>query len=131
MKNILCVGIALLVPVLLFAQSDTWSVTESASSMENPREADSASLESGKASFGQFCQTCHGEGGAGDGTMVPMLRIENMPDFTMSDAFDGDTDGDIFFRVSNKGENKMPAFASRMSDEQRWDVVNFLRTLSD
>ncbi len=131
MKNILRVGVALLFPVLLFAQATSWTVPESDANMDNPREANDASIEAGKAAFGQFCQACHGEGGAGDGTMIAMLRIENMPDFTDAATLGEQSDGALFFKIGNKGENKMPAFAARVTEEQRWDIVNFLRTLSD
>ena len=131
MKNILRVGIVLLFPVLLFAQSTSWTVPESDANMDNPREANDASIEAGKVAFETFCQMCHGEGGAGDGAMLDMLRIESMPDFTDAGTLGEQSDGTLFFKIGNKGENKMPAFAARVTEEQRWDIVNFLRTLSD
>lgn len=130
MKNKLRGGGALLFPVPLFAQGGTWSVPEEAANMNNPRVANDESIEAGKTAFGEFCQTCHGEGGAGDGPMVSMARIEYIPDFTDATTLQEQSDGTLFFKIGNKGDNKMPAIV-RVTDQQRWDLVNFLRTLSD
>jgi len=39
------------------------------------------------------------------------------------------TDGAIFWKIS-EGNSPMPAFQEAFSDAQRWDIVNYVRTLA-
>jgi putative copper resistance protein D len=41
------------------------------------------------------------------------------------------TDGQIFYFITNGFPGTaMPAFANALTDQQRWDLVNYLRTLA-
>ena len=37
--------------------------------------------------------------------------------------------GELFWKIT-EGRNQMPSFATALSERQRWDVVNYLRSLS-
>ncbi len=39
------------------------------------------------------------------------------------------TDGEIFWKMT-EGRKPMPSFKKQLSDEQRWQLVNFVRTLT-
>ncbi len=44
----------------------------------------------------------------------------------------GLTDGALFYIISRGlPETAMPAWETTLSEEERWDVVNFLRTLAE
>ena len=69
---------------------------------------------------------CHGARGAGDGTLANSLRI-TIPDFQTHSKR---TDGELFY-ILTEGHGRMPAEGERLSPEWRWDMINFVRSLSN
>jgi len=69
------------------------------------------------------CLDCHGPQGRGDGKQAkglskkPADLVQHLPHHT---------DGEIFWKVS-EGKRPMPGFKKDLKEEQRWDVVNYLR----
>ncbi|HEX9838952.1 MAG TPA: cytochrome c [Anaerolineales bacterium] len=94
---------------------------------ENPVEADDASLTRGKELFVINCQMCHGQTGEGTGPIAPFLA--NKPANLTSDVVQSKSDGSIFLTVTNGITGKMPPLNENLTVPERWDVVNFLRTL--
>ncbi len=88
---------------------------------------DSAALAAGKVIWMAECARCHGETGAGDG---PEAKASQQPK-TFSDST-GDTDYlDAYqFEVTRRGSVKrgMPSFAEKLSEDDIWKVVTFIRT---
>jgi mono/diheme cytochrome c family protein len=94
----------------------------------NPIVADSASIERGSANFQAMCVTCHGVAGKGDG---PLANTFSPPaaDFTTAHA-KAHLDGEFFNWIKDgKPGTSMPPFAGQLSDDQIWDVINYLRSL--
>lgn len=88
------------------------------------------SIDNGMRLFKRHCSACHGEGGTGDGMAAAALP-KHPTDLTATHAANH-TAGDIFWWLS-KGiaSGNMPGFSNSMSEEERWDVVNYLRALSN
>jgi len=95
---------------------------------ENPTTADEASLARGKELFTINCQMCHGLTGQGNGTIAPFL-INFKPANLTSDVVQSKSDGSIFLTISNGLEGRMPALNENLTVSERWDVVNYVRTL--
>lgn len=108
--------------VLIQQKPKAWDVPANYKSMKNPAKAD---LAGGKALWGQHCAPCHGKAGLGDG---PKGRnLESSPgDFT-SAAFQGQTDGEIFFKVKT-GRGEMPKYDKKIQDEDMWNLVHYMRS---
>lgn len=104
-----------------------WKAPESAKGVTNPLKGDQKTLEAGAKIFAQQCATCHGKGGKGDGPASQYLGKE-LPDFT-SAKFQSQTDGELFWKISH-GNAPMPTFEKILTEEERWEVINFLRSLS-
>ena len=87
------------------------------------------SVQSGLQSYLQLCEPCHGVGGFGDG---PASDAFNPPPADLTAKHTGEhTAGDLFWWLSHGIQGKgMPGFQDQLSEEARWDLVNFLRTLS-
>jgi len=98
---------------------------EEANEMPNPRQASETSLEHGRALYETYCVVCHGPVGAGDGPVVP--RFVRPPN--LKGASRGHSDGYIYALLTN-GRGNMPSY-NRMSPEERWDVINYLRQLQN
>ena len=107
-------------------QSKPWVVPDKYLKMANPVKTSPASIAAGKALFVKQCQDCHGKKGLGDGTKVPELK-STPPDMTKA-AFQSQSDGVLFYKLS-EGRNDMPKAKKDLpDDEDRWNLVNFLRT---
>lgn len=95
----------------------------------NPIEADEVSVERGALLYGVNCALCHGETGQGNGSIAPFLSEKKPTDLT-SDVVQTKSDGALFLAVSNGVPGGMPALNDNLTVRERWDVVNFIRTLA-
>jgi putative copper resistance protein D len=96
----------------------------------NPVPASVASIASGQTLYTQKCVACHGPLGKGDG---PIGHTLNPPpaDLSMHVMPGVHSDGDLFGWITNGYPGSaMPAFDRSLGDKQRWDLVNFIRTLA-
>ena len=102
--------------------------------LQNPRPMSLASLENGRTQYNRYCATCHGAGGLGDGP-VSMMSKQRGP-FAGILAIAGPasiakmrTDGHLYSTI-RYGRRRMPSY-HRISSDDRWDIVNFVRYLND
>jgi mono/diheme cytochrome c family protein len=95
---------------------------------ENPTEADEASIQRGAELYAINCQMCHGVAGQGNGTVAAFL-IQYKPANLTSELVQLKSDGSIFLTISHGLEGRMPALNENLTVPERWDVVNFVRTL--
>jgi len=87
------------------------------------------SIANGLHLYGEHCAVCHGVAGYGDGPAAPGLRPPPA-DLTARHTADH-TAGDIFWWLTHgKPGTTMPGFAMQLSEEDRWDLINFVRALS-
>jgi cytochrome c len=95
---------------------------------KNPIKFTEVSVDRGKKIFNTQCALCHGAKGDGKGDLAADMKL-NLPDFTKADTLKGRTDGEIF-TIIGVGKDPMPGQAGRMTEQQRWNLVNYLRALS-
>ena len=92
---------------------------------QNPTPRNAASISRGAAIWRRTCAVCHGPEGRGDGPVTASLprkpkdltRIARPPIFP---------DGVLAYRIANGGV-VMPAWAGVLSEQDIWDLVNFIR----
>ncbi len=97
---------------------------------ENPIEATEESVRAGLRVYGRFCRSCHGVRGDGRGqNPSPGTRPANLID---DEWVHGDSDGAIYnvIRQGVPPNYDMDAWEGRITDEEIWHVVNFLRELA-
>jgi putative copper export protein/mono/diheme cytochrome c family protein len=87
------------------------------------------SVASGAALYRVHCAACHGPGGRGDGPAragLPRLPADlTAPHTTQHTA------GDMFWWLTHGIPTAgMPPFGAVLSEEERWDLINFIRTLA-
>jgi mono/diheme cytochrome c family protein len=97
----------------------------------NPIASAAASLAKGRSLFVANCSVCHGEGGRGGGPLV----VGQVPGLSLRADLTGDhmeahSDGDLFWWIS-KGVRgaAMPGFEDSLRPEDRWHLVNYVRSL--
>ncbi|MBI2794527.1 MAG: cytochrome c [Ignavibacteria bacterium] len=129
-KILLLTLLAIGLSVFALSQPSKWVVPEAAKSVKNPTDkTNQENSDVGKSLYTKFCKSCHGKEGFGDGPKAKELDgKDNMGDFS-SDEFQKQTDGTLFYKIT-KGKDDMPAFNKKIKDdEDRWLIVNYLRTL--
>ena len=95
----------------------------------NPQPATAASIAEGRQIYVQNCASCHGISGRGDGPAGIMLR-PRPADFRAHMAA-GHTDPQLYGWVREGVDGTaMPAFGDKLSEEEIWHVVNFIRTFA-
>jgi mono/diheme cytochrome c family protein len=94
----------------------------------NPVPADNTSIARGAELFGITCQPCHGGDGKGNGPVAAFLQERKPADLT-GPVIDGLSDGAIFQTISNGKLPFMVPMNENLTVRERWDVVNYLRTL--
>jgi mono/diheme cytochrome c family protein len=103
-----------------------WKAPSRDSRKKNPVAADDKSLAAGKVVYFKQCLSCHGEQGHGDGPASKDLnpKPHNLADPNIS----AQTDGSMFWKITT-GKKPMPAFESLIPENDRWNVINYVRTL--
>lgn len=87
------------------------------------------SVTRGAVLYSQHCVSCHGPGGKGDGPQA--TRLPTRPANLTEPHTALHTAGDLFWWLTHgKPRTAMPGFAQEMTEEERWDMVNFLRAFS-
>jgi copper transport protein len=96
----------------------------------NPIPPNSDSVAAGQAIFTTTCAPCHGAGGKGDGPVGATLN-PRPADLTQHAIPGVHTDAQLYEWITNGFPgSRMPAFKSTLSDTDRWNLVNFIRTLA-
>jgi len=108
-----------------------------AKAMKNPVPPTPKSIASGKNVYDKYCADCHGA--TGNGVSEKATKLAQAGDAKPSDLTDdkwdhGSTEGEIFVNIRDgvgrngamKGLNGKPG----ISDEDMWNIVNYMRTLS-
>ena len=107
---------------------EKWEVPAKYKSMKNEYAGEDED-GIGEELYAQHCKSCHGKEGYGDGTKAKELDTE-MRDLTAEEV-QGQNDGELFYKAII-GRDEMPNFEKKIrDDEDRWMVINYLRTLKE
>ena len=111
------------VPTIIIAHS--WKAPKEASERQNPAPKNLESIERGKALYRQYCASCHGINGQGDGPLAKNLTPKPAD---LVERAAHHSDGDFAWKITN-GRGAMPGFKDQLSENQIWDVTNFIKSL--
>ena len=114
------------------SSTNEWVAPPRMARRPNPISADEKSLKQGAELFVAGCLPCHGPAGKGDGSAAATLERDGKPirPGNLSDPkLWLQSDGTIFWKIS-EGRSPMPSFQETFSEEQRWQIVNYVRTLA-
>jgi mono/diheme cytochrome c family protein len=121
-----CIVVAAVVAMVYSLRS--WSAPASARNVQNPVPATESAVDDGMFNYSKHCKGCHGENGDGNGDRAHELSI--MPtDFTDAHAMSRATDGELFWKITH-GHRPMPSFQNKLTDTERWELVDYLRTFA-
>jgi mono/diheme cytochrome c family protein len=110
------------------------SVTEPQISLEevnrkNPIDSNPASIAEGQRLYhATDCALCHGKDGEGRGVLAKDVSM-NTHDWRNAASLEHFTDGELFFIIV-KGKGRMPAYESRETPEQVWQMIEYLHSMA-
>jgi mono/diheme cytochrome c family protein len=104
-----------------------WVAPREADDLKNPLAGNTDVLKEGKSLYISYCTPCHGEKGKGDG--VAAASLSTKPADHSSAYVQGQTDGALFWMIT-EGHNPMPTYKQALPENQRWELVNYIRTLA-
>jgi len=121
-------GLALTSPAQEKSESkQKWTAPAGEAQKKNPVSADESSLAAGHRIYQYRCVSCHGTTGNGDGPDAIDLGIH--PAKFLDPALREETDGALFWKITT-GKKPMPDYGRKLSPTDRWNVINYLRTLA-
>jgi mono/diheme cytochrome c family protein len=106
--------------------SDKWLSPAPSAAKKNPVAPTQESIATGQKIYSKTCFICHGKSGDADGPAVIELNIH--PARLSDPELATESDGALFWKITT-GKKPMPAFGKRLSETDRWHLVNYIRTL--
>jgi S-disulfanyl-L-cysteine oxidoreductase SoxD len=106
-------------------EKELFKAKDEAAALQNPVAATAESVARGAYLYEINCLVCHGKEGRGDGPVGRKFDpspVDLNKDYTQSQA-----DGQLFFTLT-RGRVAMPFYRDALSREERWDVINYLRS---
>src|SRR5262249_30550368 len=97
--------------------------------LKNPAAATSESVAAGKQLYQKYCRFCHGAAAKGNSPMAPEgTQQSDLTDEKWQGAM---SDGEIFVTIRDGVPPKfdMKGFKSKLTDQEMWNIVNYLRSL--
>jgi len=105
-----------------------WVIPIMEKARKNPLTSSEANLAAAKKLYEARCANCHGDEGKGDGSDA-MMYDPPPSDLTDAVRMSKRTDGEIFYQIT-EGRKPMPSFKNKLTEEQRWELVLFVRSLA-
>jgi mono/diheme cytochrome c family protein len=129
-KILFVILLAVIAGAILYTviQNRPWTVPDEARQMTNPLQNSPAGLDSIRPTYRDKCASCHGAAGKGDGHDTS-LYDPRPPNFTDATAMQRVTDGELFYKLT-EGRKPMPSFKKRLTEEQRWRMVQLIRSFA-
>jgi mono/diheme cytochrome c family protein len=107
--------------------TEKWTAPAAEAQKKNPVAVTESSLAAGQKIYLKRCVACHGKTGNGDGPDAADLGID--PAKLSDPAIRVETDGELFWKIT-VGKKPMPNYGTRLSPTDRWNVINYLRSLA-
>ena len=126
-KLLLSLTLIFLSQLTLAQKTTAWVVPAKYLDLKNPTKSDSATLKNAKALYIKYCAPCHGVSGKGDGPANASLNPN--PTNHTSILMLNETDGALWYKITT-GRNPMPENKSILTENERWELVTYIRTLA-
>ena len=108
------------------SMSGKWLSPAASAAKKNPIAPTQDSIAAGQKIYSKTCAMCHGKGGDADGPAVIELNIH--PAKLSDPKLATESDGALFWKITT-GKKPMPTYGKRFSETDRWNLVNYVRTL--
>jgi mono/diheme cytochrome c family protein len=106
-----------------------YAVPAEAAEVANPIEADADSLDRGGRIYESSCLNCHGSEGDGKGPTAS--RLDPEPADFRADRVLNLSDGELFYMITIGIEGSAMIPFNYLNEEQRWHLVNYIRSFQE
>jgi len=106
--------------------AEKWLSPAPSAAKKNPIAPTQDSIAAGQKVYSKTCMMCHGKSGDADGPAVIELNIH--PARLSDPQLETESDGSLFWKITT-GKKPMPAFGRRLSETDRWNLINYIRTI--
>jgi mono/diheme cytochrome c family protein len=118
-----------LLPAVLLVMAATpasaeWKAPVEAEGYKNIINSSAKSIEAGRKVYVKYCQICHGEKGDGKGASFQSLTVPPAAFNTKSSQ--SQSDGSLAWKILS-GKGPMPSWAPVLSEDDIWNVINYIR----
>lgn len=113
---------------LILAGDSDWRAPASAANRPNPVAGNANALAAGAKLYVSNCLTCHGPSGKGDGPGAAALE-KRPADLGARIRSTGEKDGELFWKIS-EGRAPMVTWKASLTETQRWELVEYIKTLA-
>lgn len=103
------------------------NVPKEAREMKNPLAKSEAEIAAGRDLYTKLCVPCHGLSGNGDGSAASALSHRS---HDLTQILKPQSDGEVFYKIK-KGGGAMPSYEKTLTEDERWKVIHYLRTLEE
>jgi mono/diheme cytochrome c family protein len=118
------VALSVSVGAVASAQYAGWTIPPGAKDEKSPVKNAAEAANRGKALFASNCAKCHGPQGRGDGP-----DSQHAADLTDEFRTELNPEGVLFYKVWNGHGSEMPAFKSKLTRDETWNLVEYLKVL--
>ena len=108
------------------SMADKWLSPAPSAAKKNPITPTQDSIAAGQKIYSKTCMMCHGKSGDADGPAVIELNIH--PAKLSDPHLNTESDGALFWKITT-GKKPMPAYGKRLSETDRWNLINYIRTI--
>jgi mono/diheme cytochrome c family protein len=108
----------------LSAQYQGWTIPDTAKTEKSPVKNAADAAKKGKSLFTSNCSKCHGPEGKGDGP-----DSDHAADLTDEFRTELNPEGVLYYKVWNGHAQDMPAFKSKLTKDEVWNLVEYLKVL--
>jgi mono/diheme cytochrome c family protein len=106
------------------AQYAGWTIPDTAKDEKSPVKSADDAAKKGKSLFASNCVKCHGPAGKGDGA-----DSDHAADLTDEFRTDLNPEGVLYYKIWNGHGSDMPAFKSKLTKDDTWALVEYLKVL--
>lgn len=106
------------------AQYQGWTIPDTAKTEKSPVKSAADAAKKGKSLFGSHCAKCHGPAGKGDGP-----DSDHAADLTDEFRTELNPEGVLYYKIWNGHTNDMPGFKSKLTKDETWGLVEYLKVL--
>ena len=96
--------------------------------LENPVPATADSIARGDRLYQIYCPMCHGSDARGKVAMAGKIRVP--PGNLLGNTTKEQSDGYLYVTI-REGTDGMPGEGDSLLPQERWDIVNYLRSLQE
>jgi len=106
------------------AQYAGWTIPDTAKTEKSTAKNPADAAKKGKSLYTANCAKCHGQAGKGNGP-----DSDHAADLTDEFRADLNPDGVLYYKIWNGHTNDMPAFKSKLTKDETWTLVEYLKVL--